>query len=589
VIVEVLAANAAFAVVAVGLGEAILRGGERLAGVSPRPPSLQRLGAALLVGFGGCASIGVLLAAARIFGVTALAVCGAAVVVLTRHHLVAYASALRRRPFDPVVFVCLAGCGMLAVFNWLAALAPPEATDELAYHLPEARSLEHGHVLMLGHDQIYGNLPALLESLYAEALAVRGTALAHALHFSVLIAFLLVAAGVVRRLWGGRAAALAALGILLYSSLLYNATTAYVDAGATAYEAGAVLLAAAWLVQRKDGDAVAAALLVGLSLSVKYTTLLTAALLAVALVRRNRRFSFALAGLALAGCAFWYGKNLVRFGNPVYPFLFGHPQISDDTYRYFVNTVHAWGPRTIGGFVETPTRFASDSDGTAFLGFALAPLALVARGSRRAAALLVGYVVVATSAWYWLESAQTRFLFTATVIAIVLGAVALVRAPGHRGLALAAVWTAAALAGAQVHTNGFNLHVRAALQAWLDTPKSGYALGLESRHAYLERYFGCQVDAVELLEARRLLGNVALWDLSPPPDFPRHNQLEPIKVTATTTAGVRSQLRARDLRFALTEQMPVVRLSSNPAALPILRAARPFWTNGVCTLYRLRL
>ena len=42
--------------------------------------------------------------------------------------------------------------------QWLAALVPPEATDELAYHLPEARTLADTHVLhfMLGDDRIYG-------------------------------------------------------------------------------------------------------------------------------------------------------------------------------------------------------------------------------------------------------------------------------------------------------------------------------------------------------------------------------------------------------------------------------------------------
>src|SRR5262249_58974945 len=113
-----------------------------------------------------------------------------------------------------------------------------------------------------------GNLPALAETLYAEALPIDGTALAHALHLSLLVAFVLLAAGVARRLFGGPAAAVAAIGLLLYQELLYNATTAYVDAAATSFEAGSVLLLALWVVRRDPVDAAAGAVLVGLAASV---------------------------------------------------------------------------------------------------------------------------------------------------------------------------------------------------------------------------------------------------------------------------------------------------------------------------------
>jgi len=596
-IAEVFAANLAFAVVALGLGEVVLGWAERWTGVERRAPSLARAGAAFLAGFGACAYLGLLLAAVGLFRVEAFAVGGAAVVLLTYRRLAAYArwaaGARRARP-GPLVSACAAASVVVAGAQWLAALAPPEATDELAYHLPEARTLADGHVirLMLGQDHIYGNLPALVETLYGEALTVRGTALAHAVHLSLLFGFLLVAAGIVRRLWGARAAAFAVLGILLYGDLTYNATTAYVDAATSAFEVGAVLLGVAWFAKRQDGDAVAAALLIGLALAVKYTAVasVVALLLLVGLaLARARRYSFLarLGLLGVAGCAYWYGKNLVRFGNPVFPFLFGHPGVSGATYRYFLQTAQAYGHRTVIEFARVPLRFATDGDATAYLGFALSPLALAARGSRRPAAVLLAYVAAYTACWYWLESNQVRFLMSATVAAIVLAAVALGAARGVLGTAVVVVASAALGATAQIDTRGFNLHLRDASRSWLGTEKAGYVLGLESTHHYLERYFGCQVDAVDALAAERLRGNVALWDLSPPPDYPRHNQLEPIEITATTNAGAAAQLRSRGIRFALAQGMPVEQLSSNPAARPLLRRAVPFWHRGDCTLYRL--
>lgn len=598
-IAEVLAANLAFAAVALGVGDLVLGWAERWARVPRRSPSLERAGVAVLVGFGVCAYLGLLLAVFGLFRVEAFAFCALALVVLTRRRLLAYA----RRAAEEVtasgrpgalVSVCAVAALVVGGAQWLAALAPPEATDELAYHLPEARTLADGHVirLMLGQDHIYGNLPALVETLYGEALTVRGTALAHALHLSFVFAFLLIAAGVVRRLWGGRAAALAVLGILLYSDLTYNATTAYVDAAASALEVGAVLLAVAWMIEREDGDAVAAAMLIGLALAVKYTAVTSVIaivlLVGVALVR-ERRFKFLaqLGSFGLAGCIYWYAKNLIRFGNPVFPLAFGHPGVSDATVRYFVQEAQSFGHRRVTDFARVPLRFAGDGNVTAYLGFVLSPLALAARGSRRAAALLLAYVVAYTACWYWLESSQVRFLMSATVAAIVLAAVALGAARGAIGVGVTLAAAAAFLVAAQLDTHGFNGNLRDASRSWLGTQKAGYVLGLESTHHYLERYFGCQVDAVDALAAERLSGNVALWDLSPSPDYPRRNHLEPIQITATTSAGAAAQLRARRIRFALAQEMPVEQLSSNPAARPLLRRAVPFWHRGACTLYRL--
>jgi hypothetical protein len=599
-VLAVFAANLAFVAVALGIGDFVLDRAERWTGVETGPASLERAGAALLVGLGACSYLGLALAVAHLFRVEAFGVCGALLVFLTRGRLIEYgrwacSGLARRMPPRPSVLVFGVAIAVIAAMQWLAALAPPEATDELAYHLPEARTLADGHVirLMLGNDHIYGNFPALLEVLYGEALTVQGPALAHALHFTVVLGVLLVTAGLVRRLWGGRAAMLAVLGILLYSDLTYNATTAYVDAGATAFEVGAVLFVAAWLTDGQNGDAVAAALLAGLALSVKYTTGVSAGALAlvvgVVLLRRRR---LALLGklvlLGLAACIYWYGKNLARFGNPVFPFALGHPGVSDSTYRYFVQTVHAYGDRSVAAFVRTPVLFANDGNLTAYLGFVLSPLALVARGPWKAAAGLLVYVIAYLAYWYWLESNQVRFLMPAVVTAIVLGAVAVGAARGAGGAIVVFSTAALLVVVAQLDTHGFSLHPGEAARSWLGTDKAEYALGLETRHAYLERYFGCQVDAVEALEARRLSGNVALWDLAPPPDYPRRNRLEPMKLTAATTAGAARQLRSRGIRFALAQGMPVRQLSANPTAWPILQRAVPFWRGGDCTLYRLR-
>src|SRR5262249_17236058 len=155
-----------------------------------------------------------------------------------------------------------------------------------------------------------------------------------------------------------------------------------------------------------------------------------------------------------------------------------------------------------------------------FVAFVLAPFALVARRARKAAVLLLGYVLAYTTYWYWFGSSQTRFLTSAVAVAIVLGAAALGAARSRLPLVgLIAVALGACLAQ-QARDHNFNTDARGAVSMWLDASEARYALGLQSRSAYLHHHFGCQVDAVDLLARRRLPGAVALWYLAPTMVYP---------------------------------------------------------------------
>jgi hypothetical protein len=604
-IVEVLAANAAFVAVALALGEPVLRLLEALVGGSRRTPSLTRLGTALLAGFGTIALAGIALAAVHLFRWQAFAVCGAVVVVLGRTALAEYgrwgSQFLARLPRAGALVV-LATAVALVVFaaQWLAALAPPVAYDELAYHLPEAHALADTHTLhlTLGSNRtgtgLYGNLPTLAETLYGVALTIRGAALVHVVHLSMLAAFVVLAAGVARSLWGDRAAALAVIGISLYPELIENAITGYIDAAATAFEAGGALLVVLWAVRGERGDAGAGALLLGSAAGIKYTTLPTL-LMAAALVavlsfrRRTWRFPLTLAGIVFVACGYWYGKNLVRFGNPLYPFAFGHPGITNALYQGWLQSIHQFGKRSFNDFLDTPGRFAFTGSIPPFIAFAFAPFALVARGSRSAAGLLLAYVVLYTTYWYWLGSTQTRFLTSAVVVAIVLAGAAVGAARSRLALlGVVAVGVAACLAQ-QARSHSFTTNVRGVVAIWLDTPQARYALGLESTSAYLHRNFGCQVDAVDLLAERRLRGAVALWYLAPTMVYPRDNRVAPIHVDGATPASVREELRRQGFRYAFTQGSPVSQLSPYPVVQQVLSESRPFWRRRDCTLYRLAL
>jgi hypothetical protein len=602
-IVDVLAANVAFLAVALAVGEAVLRLVEIIVGGSREPPSETRAGTTLLAGSGTCALAGIVFAAAHLFRWQAFVVGGAVAVALQRRVLVDYArwaaSSVARIP-RAGPFVVAAAAVFVVVFgsHWLAALAPPVAYDELAYHLPEAYSLADSHVLHLTLESnrtgtgIYGNLPTLAETLYGEALTIRGAALVHVVHLTMLAALVLLIAGAMTTLWNTRAAALAVIGISLYSELVANATTGYIDAAATAFEVGGALLLVLWAVRGARGYAGAGALLLGFAAAVKYTTLptlLLGAMLVALLSFRQRtwRLPLTLAAITAVACGYWYGKNLVRFGNPIYPFAFGHPGLTDALYQGWLVSLHQFGNRSIRAFLETPLVFATTPTVAAFLGFVLAPLALLAHGSRKAAALLLAYVLVYTTYWYWYASSQTRFLMSAVVVAIVLSAAALGAARSR--VALVGVITVALAAGLAQQAAGHSFHgdARGALRTWLDTFDARYTLGLRSRSAYLHRYFGCQVDAVDALAIRRLRGGVALWYLAPSIYYAHDNRLRPIHVDGDTAASVRAELRREGFRYALAQGMPLEELSPYPVVQQALGNSRRIWHDRNCSLYRL--
>jgi hypothetical protein len=608
-ILETLATNAAFAVVALAIGDAVLRLVETAVRGSHGPPSLMRLGAAVLAGFGTCALGGIVLAALHLFRWQAFAVCGVAAVVLQRRALAEYARRsagfVTRLPRAGIVVIA-ATLVVIAVFSvqWLAALAPPVAYDELSYHLPEAHVLADTHALhfTLGSHRtgtgIFGNLPTLAETIWGIALTVEGATLVHVLHLTMLAAFVLLAAGVVRTLWGSRPAALAAAGIALYPDIVQNAITGYIDAASASFEVGGVLLFVLWAARGDPGVAAAGALLIGFAAGMKYTALPSAALVAIlvgviSVRQRSLRLPLVLAGIALAACVYWYAKNLIRFGNPFYPIAFGHPGITDALYRDWTSTVHHFGSptwtRTITGFVDTPSDFDQNASIVPFAAFALAPFSLAARGPRGAVVLLLGYALAYWTYWYWLASNQTRFLMPAIVVAIILAAVALGAARGPILLAAAvAAALALALADHESH-HSFSTDVGGTVKTWLGTSQARYALGLESTHAYLLHYFGCEVDAADVLAQRHLRGDVATWYLAQTMVFPQYNRFWPIHVDGATPASVRYELRNQGFRFAFTSGGQVTDLSPYPVVQQVLSESRPFWRGNNCTLYRLAL
>jgi hypothetical protein len=624
-----LAANAAFLVVALAVGDPLLSACERLlvsdADERERHPSVARLGAALLAGFGALACIGVVLGLAGIFSWISLLAVGIAALALARKTLAAYARHLAARVVvlraalaTPVPLAGFMLALALVVVNYGAALAPPTGWDELNYHLPDARELVEGQSLPLtfSSGSFYGNLPKLMEVLFAEALAFDGGAVAHALHFSVLVAFLLFAFGTVRKLFGGGTALLAVLLLLLFDDLVQGASTAYVDAGVAGYEVAALLAAAVWIqsgsVQHASYSALFAGFAVGMKYSAAATLLFVAAAWLVGAVALRRwspsstlRVIAPLAAIAAVAGGFWYVRNAVRYGNPFYPLLFGHRGFSEVEYRNLVEAIREFGPRNLGSFLTLPERYASFASLPAFLSFYLAPFAVLVRRSSRFALVLVAYFVLYTTYWFFLATHQERFLIPAVATALILAAIAVAWAP-RPGAALAmAAAAAVAVAAASPY---FDISVDRLVQEGktkLRASQWRYTLGIETKDEYLERHFGCQYQAVAFMNRRRLRGDVVdnwtVWHDPPVGYYAEDNRFVPLPSDTSSPTGVWRDVRRRGLRFVYVRtgtkerffasrdaQLVLYRRPRAAAERMLLTRSQPIWRREDCTLFRIR-
>jgi hypothetical protein len=581
----------AFAACAFAVGSLLLSCVRRLArSQRDAPPSVFGAALRVLVGFGGIAYAALALSLLHALRWWVLLPLGVLTLAAAWRDVRTHAPALRRPCVDPLAVGLVALAGVMAAGEFLAALAPPEAYDELAYHLPTARAIASPHAAhqLLHAGDIYGNLPALAECLYAAGLVVGGVALAHALHLAILLAFVALASCFVRERYGARAGAFVAVAILAYPHLTYNATTAYVDAAATAFELGALLLALRWLETDDSTDLATAGLLLGFALSVKYTSLFTAAFIGVvvavvAVRRRAVRPGLVSVGVALATCAFWYAKNLIRFHNPFWPFYFGHRGLDDGTYNAFLAGVHAFGPRTPVAFLEVPWRLASDQLVVPFLALSLVVLALLARPARG----LAIYALVFVTYWFWIATHQVRFILSGVVAAIIAVVVAL--AVGGRALRVAfAVAAVVAVVVAQARVHPFSLSATGtAVAAQFGSPKAKVALGLESRESYFRRYVGCEADAVTYLDAHPGLSPVLLRQTALAPWFARTTRFGKLPLDTTSPARAARALKAGGFRSALVrDSEPGTFATGAYPSTAVERVLRPLWREGDCAILR---
>lgn len=509
-----------------GFGQVVLR----LFQVDDRR-SLFWVGVSILLGVGffgyGILLMGVAKLITTPAVVTVLVICTVALIkstwVTSQSLLRTLVIFYRKQGHDRIALAMVIVIFVLAGVHFLATFAPPTGRDEIGYHLPEALNvLQNKQVVFpLGGHLFYGNIPVLMEIIFAGAIALGGYTLAHMLHYLIFLAFLWSVGAILNRLYGLKTGLLAILLLFLNSALARTALTGFIDTAVISYELGALIYFLYWVNKKELSALSVSALLLGFALSLKYSPAFTAGYIGlifmIILASRLKNLGqwlyqvarYSLIVLLIGG--FWYLKNFSHYGNPFYPLYFGHRGYSDQDYVGLINAIQDFVvPRTFHNFIIIPERlFLSTNNLPIFLAFYMAPLTLFIHKRRDFAFALIVFYLTYSAYWFFFATHQVRFLTPATVAATIAMAIVLTNYRRKLLVGLVAVIIGSLLWINQsvkpiLSPQAFTNYLQEVIKAdWLS-----YGLGRETKGEFLAHQFGCQVEVLQYLEEKDLKGAV---------------------------------------------------------------------------------
>jgi 4-amino-4-deoxy-L-arabinose transferase-like glycosyltransferase len=386
---------------------------------------------------------------------------------------------------------------LITLGSLLQTLSPPWSFDALVYHLAAPKQyLQAGRLVFLPRVwQADG--PMGIEMLFTLGLAMGSAPVARTLHL-VLTGLLVASAyAFARRFLDGDRAKWAALILLGIPILPLWGSIANIDSGWALYEFLALYSIICWVVYGERSWLILGALLAGFSLQTKYLALAGCATAAGLVAYHGLRSSTrslrpVLLFTAIAGLVGspWYVLNLIRTGNPVFPFLFGGSGWGGDRLAYLMTFLGSFGPDAkLASLPLAPiwlyTRhelYASFMSSLEYPSF-LFPLCILLFFTRPPKALrwLAAAATIRFLLW-GLTSQQTRFLLPLFPGLAVLSAHSLSwLAKASRRASIRRVLSTSLIGGLLASTLVYQGVF------WLTTNPGGVLVGTESKDAFLRR------------------------------------------------------------------------------------------------------
>jgi hypothetical protein len=245
--------------------------------------------------------------------------------------------------------LCLLG----ALFAILAVLCrvPTQNPDAWAFHLPIAFSIikNSGFVYPIIDHIHYASQPSFMSVLFAEMMSIVPDFSLAAFVNVLLYLFMFIALASV---WDNFALALCILLVFVAANVSFatGAPTPLTDLSRSCLSVLGLTYLALYRDRKVAYYAGLAAICLGASIAAKYTELLSLSIMALLLgsalkSSEGRRLILKCALIIALIASFWYVKNLVLLNNPIYPFIFGHPGLSDTWMKdYMLEMTTAFDP-----------------------------------------------------------------------------------------------------------------------------------------------------------------------------------------------------------------------------------------------------
>jgi hypothetical protein len=220
---------------------------------------------------------------------------------------------------------------------WFAAFIrislPPNFGDEMAYHFISPHALQHLSTWQF-EPGVFTMVPRLIDTWYVLCFSLMKTyVLARLSHFLILLTFLCLSYSVLKMRYGVITAVIFSFGfIAIPQALIMSATLGFVDIANCSFLALGLIFGLDFLIFESDRTRLFYALQFWtMAIATKYSGLPALAiflLIVVWLSFRNRHIYESLvrhwrfvATIPFLAGGYWYLKNIILTGNPVYPFF----------------------------------------------------------------------------------------------------------------------------------------------------------------------------------------------------------------------------------------------------------------------------
>ena len=326
---------------------------------------------------------------------------------------------IRERPRAALLFAASLAAGAPL---WLL---PPYFYDTLVYHLGLPWTWLANRTFAIVPHNLFSNFPAAAPTIFLLPVAAGLPEAAAGLHWATFVVALVALARLAGRLGAGRYRWVAPALLVGCWHAVWIATVAAADHLVLL----GIIVMTDHLVAGNESRRtriLGAGLAFGLALAAKYTAVVPAAAVLAAAAVAAFAVSWWAGVLGVAASSFWWVRNLVVTGNPVFPLgwaLFGgHGWSAADDQRYL-----ALVREGVGGAASIPAGLAHLVVPPVGLGWwvvAILPLAVLAisgRGPRRERRLVAVAAVLALAGWL-VTSQTTRYALPLAALVAALAA-----------------------------------------------------------------------------------------------------------------------------------------------------------------------